>query len=176
MTKRSNYRSRGTATVEAVVVLPVFVILFVGMFFVRDMTGARLAADQEVRRCSWEYALNNNCGHKPAGCDHVVGDGHYGSLLPDNLDDTLNDLGNASKSKNTEGFKSVQRILEQFVTTYLAQAITKRFEAKKSVERERPGLFGGGKSVVAGKYSLACNVPAQEQKTVVEAVWNQFKP
>lgn len=167
--------SRGTASVEAVIALPVFVILFVGMFFVRDLTNSRLAADQEVRRCSWEYALNNNCEQKPIGCDNVVGDGHYGGLLPQ-IDTTLNNLGKASNTEGSDGFAAVQRILEKFVVDYLAQAVTKRFDAKKTVEQVRPALFGGGKSAISGRYGLACNVPGKKQDTVVEEVWNQFKP
>lgn len=168
-------RNLGAASVEAVVVLPVFVILFVGMFFVRDLTAARLDADAEVRRCSWEYALLNDCGTKPPGCEHVVGDGHYGPLLG-RLDDAVENIGEGTDLRNTKGFENVKRIIAKFVVDYLAQAITKRFEATKTVERSRPGLFGGGKSVARGTYGLACNVPPQRQGDVVHAVWNQFKP
>lgn len=173
---RPRHHARGTASVEAVVALPVFVILFVGMFFVRDLTGARLRADQEVRRCSWEYALNYNCETTPPGCDGVVGDAHYGSLLPQNLDTAINSLGSESSDKNSEGFARVKHVLENFVTKYLAEAITKKFEAEKSIERDRPVMFGGGKSVARGKYGLACNVHPQGQDGVIETVWNQFKP
>lgn len=175
MSHNHKNQSRGVASVEAVVALPVFVILFVGMFFVRDLTSSRLAADQEVRRCSWEYALNYNCGGTPPGCGNVVGKSHYGSLTP-KFDQTLNSLGDTTQYQNSDGFAAVKRILQKFVSDYLAQAVTKRFEAQKTIERERPGLFGGGKSVVSGKYGLACNVPPQGQHDVLTAVWDQFKP
>lgn len=165
----------GAASVEAVVVLPVFVILFVGMFFVRDLNATRLAADEEVRRCSWEYALANDCGYKPAGCGEVVGDAQHGPLTPD-LDKLFNDFGKGSQSVGTKGFQAVQRILEHFVVDYLAQAVTRRFDANKSIERDRPNLFGGGKTRVSGKYGLSCNVPAQGQNSVMTTIWDQFKP
>jgi hypothetical protein len=170
------HRTRGAASVEAVVVLPVFVILFVGLFFVRDLTRARLRADQEVRRCAWQYALYENCEQSPPGCEHVVGKGHYGTLLPDNLDSAINSLGNGAKGGSSEGFARVRNVIENFVERYLAQAVTKRFEAEKNIEQARPPMFGGGASVVRGKYNLACNVRPQRQRDVVMTVWDQFKP
>ena len=151
------------------------------MFFVRDLTGARLRADQEVRRCSWEYALNNNCESPPPGCEGVVGKSHYGSLLPTGIDDAIKNVGQAPNAKgsnlnSSEGLARVKHVLENFVAGFLAEALTKRFEAEKSIERERPTMFGGGKSVVRGKYNLACNVRHQGQDNVIETVWNQFKP
>jgi hypothetical protein len=176
MRYHSRSHARGTASVEAVVALPVFVVLFVGMFFVRDLTSARLRADQEVRRCSWEYALNNNCEHPPRGCEHVVGTGHYGSLLPQGLDGTISDLGRANDGTHAKSYARVKRVIESFVAQYVAEAITKRFDAEKVIERDRPAMFGGGKSIARGKYNLACNVRPQRQDNVITSVWNQFKP
>ncbi|MGC4068885.1 MAG: pilus assembly protein [Polyangiaceae bacterium] len=168
--------TRGAASVEAVVVLPVFVILLVGLFFVRDLTRARLRADQEVRRCAWQYAMYENCEQAPPGCEEVVGKGHYGALLPDKLDDAINSLGSGSKGGSSEGYARVRHVLENFVERYLAQAVTKRFDAEKTVKQARPPMFGGGTRVLRGKYDLACNVRPQRQRDVVTAVWNQFKP
>lgn len=167
--------TRGTATVEAVIALPVFVILFIGMFFVRDLANAQLSANEEVRRCSWEYALINNCEEKPPGCDHIVGDGHYGSLRP-NTDVSLTDLGKYAASNSSQGFSAVENILRKFVDEYILQAITKKFDARKTIEVKRPELFGGGKSVATAKYGMACNVRAQKQDDIATTVWNQFKP
>jgi hypothetical protein len=175
MNRNFSRDTRGTVTVEAVIALPVFVILFIGMFFVRDLANARLSANEEVRRCSWEYALNNNCEKKPPGCDHVVGNGHYGSLLPDS-GVSLTDLGKHAASSNSPGFTAVENILRKFVDEYLLQAITKKFDARKTIEVRRPELFGGGKSVTTAKYGMACNVPTQKQNDIATAVWNQFKP
>jgi hypothetical protein len=173
--EHNHRKQRGAASVEAVVALPVFVVLFIGLFFVRDMTAARLEVDQEVRRCSWQYALQTNCGDIPPGCEHVVGSSHYGSLTPD-FDGAFDGIGKDSGSLGSKGYAAVMRIVENFIIDYLAQALTKRFDANKVTERERPNLFGGGTTRVSAEYGLACNVPAQSQQNVMTAVWNQFKP
>ncbi|HMA92125.1 MAG TPA: hypothetical protein VKP30_05530 [Polyangiaceae bacterium] len=181
MPQYCRHHTRGAASVEAVVALPVFVILFVAMFFIRDLAGARLRADQEVRRCSWEYALNYNCEAPPPGCNGVVGNSHYGSLLPTGIDDAIRSVGEGSNPKgsnpvSSEDLARVKHVLENFVAEFLAEAISRRFEAEKLIERERPAMFGAGKSVVRGKYNLACNVRHQDQHDVITSVWNQFKP
>jgi len=185
--ERKRRHSSGAASVEAVVALPVFVVLFVGIFFLRDVTGARLLADQEVRRCSWQYSLQNNCSSAPRGCENVVGTGHFGDLMPkmeglmNDLKDTMGAVGVSCSatggcSIGGKAFKKVKRVLMNFVLDYLSQAVSKRFDANKAIEIERPGVFGGGTSVVRGKYGMACNIQVQTEDNVADLLWDEFGP
>lgn len=169
-----HHRSRGVASVEAVVALPVFVILFVGMLFVRDLTGAKQLADQEARRCAWQYSWDNCGDTPPKGCEGVVSPPSLGEIHS-NIDTAMKH-GLDAFTASGEGAAAVKRILAGLVTDALIQALTKKFEAQKVAERDRPGLFGGGMSQVAGKYRLACNIPTQKQSGVATAVWHQFRP
>ena len=70
---RRRRASRGVATVEAVVALPVLVLLFIAVFFFRDLAGARHEAATKARSCAWLYSANN-CTTVPAGCEGVLTD------------------------------------------------------------------------------------------------------
>lgn len=162
----------GTATVEAVVALPVFVILFVGVCFLRNMTEARLTTDQLARRCAWEYS-NNGCKDVPAGCDRVFSEVGLGEINM-NVGDALR-AGADSFVGSGDGKAAIRRVLEWLVVNLVTQAFTKSIDAKPAVERERPGLFGGGRSRVQGRYRLACNLPRDTQGNVAQKVWDQFR-
>jgi hypothetical protein len=164
---------RGAASVEGVIVLPVFVILFVGLFFVRALTQSRLDADREARRCAWEYSANS-CEAIPAGCDDVLKGVQRGNL-DKGLNDTLPQIENSLKS-GSGAAQAVKDVVTHMVTGAIAQMLTRSLDSKKTRELERPGLFGGGKSVVVGKYRLACNIPAQGSKDIATAAWKQFRP
>jgi hypothetical protein len=163
---RHRRTSRGAATVEAVVVLPVFIILLVGILLVRDVTNSRLLADQEARRCAWQYSFNN-CDTVPKGCDNVLALGDLGAVPP-KVDNLL-----ANPKAGIAG--GVRAILDGVVKTALLEAFTKGFVANKPVEFDRPRLFGGGKRRVTGRYRLACNVSTQVDDGFLEAVWHQLR-
>ena len=166
-------KARGAATVEAVVVLPVFVALFVGVFYVRDLTGGRLAADEAARRCAWQYSANS-CENIPEGCEQVLQGVHRGSIAPE-LERTIEGL-EKNLSSDSEPQQVVKNLIQTMVTDALAKYLTRALSSKKTVELNRPRLFGGGKSLVAGSYRLACNIPLQKSKHIAKAAWNQFRP
>lgn len=71
----SRAHARGAASVEAVVVLPVFLILFISLFYVRDQVLARQATQEQARTCAWLYSANNcefDANSMPAYCDGVL--------------------------------------------------------------------------------------------------------
>jgi hypothetical protein len=157
---------RGTATVEAVVVLPVFVVLLVGISFVRDATSTRLFADQDARRCAWQYSFNN-CESVPPGCEQVLAIGHLGVVPPK--------VENLLSNPKTGVSGGVRAILDGIVKTTLLEAFTKSLDANRVVERDRPWLFGGSKSRITGKYRLACNVATQVEDGFLGTLWNQLR-
>lgn len=164
--------ARGTASVEAVIALPVFVVLFIGLFFVRELTGAKLEADRHARSCAWAYAMNN-CEHIPAGCAGVL-------LVPSSgapdagFEAKLREAENGMRSG--EGSGVVMKILRSIVLDAVTSSVTKKFDATKPLQRERPNLFGGGKSQVIGKYRLSCNLPSKTQQQFAEDVWHTLVP
>lgn len=62
---------RGAALIEAVIVLPVLILLLGGVVFLRERYLGRQHALLEARRCAWAHALSG-CGAPPAGCATAV--------------------------------------------------------------------------------------------------------
>jgi hypothetical protein len=165
-------RERGAASVEAVVALPVFVILFSGVFFVRELTGAKLDAAREARRCAWEYSANG-CDAIPDGCGGVVARSPRESF-PESLAGAWEDTKNSvSEGKYKQAFLNV---LTKSVSDAIVAAFTLSLDAEKVEERAQPPLFGGGKTLVPAKYHLACNLKDKSKEQIVEEVWNFLIP
>lgn len=174
MTVRRNNRAcrRGTATVEAVVALPVIVILFIGVFFIRSITSGKLEADEEARRCAWEYSMNG-CDAVPEGCAEVVAKEPLGPGNPDV--EGAWETGIA-KVQGGDFAGAIVNLLNQTVLQPLAEAFTQSLRSNKLIERDRPQLFGSGKSQVTGKYHLACNLKPKTADQVVDEAWDFVVP
>ena len=90
--RRSRAR-RGTATVEAVLLLPVLTVVLCGLWFVHARADAHQRARALARRCAWAHAVAG-CGERPDGCD----DTRHGvtaatpSAADTTVDDTAHDV------------------------------------------------------------------------------------
>jgi hypothetical protein len=166
----------GAAMVEAVVVLPVFVILFVSLVYVRDLGLAKQQAEMQARSCAWLYSASNcsfRGGLVPAECEGVLREGHV-SASPD-LEQALEN----GKSQILEQ-ASPEGALSSVVAPLLGDAISAAFGRSLSAEvrREvaRPSLYGGKTAAVTGRYHLACNLTPQEPEDVALDAWDFFTP
>lgn len=59
---------RGTASLEALLLLPVFLILWLGVFHMYKVQGSVLIARAQARRCAWRYSNAGCRGAAPPGC------------------------------------------------------------------------------------------------------------
>jgi hypothetical protein len=71
---RARACSRGAASLEAAIALPVMIIVFAGALFVRDKFLAVADAQARARSCAWQYSASN-CTVMPAECGGVLADG-----------------------------------------------------------------------------------------------------
>src|SRR4051812_8832514 len=163
--------ARGTASIEAVVALPFFVLVLSGIWFVRDRQLAIQSAENQARSCAWQYSAND-CTSIPKGCEGVL---TPGSAPPAGnvIDDALND----AKSAVSAGGDS-KGVVEKIASGTLAPAIDALFgrfvEGKSSRTLNRPGVLGGGQAVFTGSYHLACNLQPTTPAKVVEDAWNKI--
>jgi len=168
---------RGVATVEAVVVLPVFVIIFISLLYVRDIAVTKQAAEEQARTCAWLYTARDCEGAMPAGCDHVLTDAPAPSVIAPDVDKAFNDGLDALKSGETPaGGKLVSDAIAPLVGSALEAAFGRAIEANTVHAVERPGLFGGGQRTVKGRYHLACNLPHTTAGKVAEDAWVKIRP
>lgn len=170
--------TRGAASVEAVIVLPLFVILFVGIFWIRDRQEAMLIADQEARRCAWTYsALGCDDRHIPDGCAVRDADLQLKGDLSIPYESVSTSVRSMATNQGDLGLGNfVKNLILDNVVARLGQVLTHNTEATKNLERERPELFGGGQSIVSGKYRLACNLKGHTPEALLDEAWDKLMP
>ena len=150
---------RGAASVEAVVVLPVLIILFVSVFYVAGQVLGQQAAERQARACAWAYSMNN-CTSVPAGCDATLVSA--AAPLTKGLEDALSKAGAGIAAP------VVSSVLRPFLDLAFGQAL----DAKTEVIYERPALYGGGTQSTHGGYHLACNLQPETLVDVAKDAWN----
>ncbi len=175
---------RGVATVEAVVVLPVFVIIFISLFYVRDIAVAKQAAEEHARTCAWLYSAQDCEGAVPAGCDDVLTDAPAPSVIAPDVDkafhDGLDALEQGAKDgkapSSAKGGKLVSGAIAPLVGSALEAAFGRAIDANTDHPVTRPALFGGGQRAIQGRYHLACNLHPTTPGEVAKDAWLKIRP
>ena len=158
-------RCRGTASVEAAIALPVFVILFISVYYVRNNILAKQAAEIHARSCAWAYSMNN-CESAPPGCEGLVPVANEGGEVRNEITDKLREVGG----------NEFAELIGDVLSTVLQPAIDAAFgmSLEATIERsfERPALYGGGTATARGTYHLACNIKDETLGEVASDAWN----
>ena len=165
---------RGGVSLEMLAVLPVFVVIFVGIFFSTEILVKKQQSEQEVRRCAFQFS-EDACASIPRGCEavlfekpqHQVDWGRVGDVFDEDM----------RHAKNLEDLHNMVRTLvEEVVSPILRKAFEEGLEATLPLEVAQPELFGGGKTIVSGHLSLACNTKKQKALEVALQPWSIFHP
>jgi len=164
---RQRIRRRGAASAEAVVVLPIFIVLFISLFYVRDQVLAKQAAQERTRTCAWLYSWNNcqfDAEIMPAECERASTEVPIGA-----------DAANAVTQKLTgDGFFNdiVSGMLDQALKAALGRAT----DVKISHEVTMPTLYGGKTQALTGEYHIACNLKPTTAPQVAKDAWSRVSP
>ena len=197
-TRRSCESLRGAVTVEALLVMPLLMLLFVGIEFVRDTVLARQVASAESKSCAWELA-NHGCRSPSPRCAATVrgpvsmdrsGGRATGLEVASELNDSMHahgtvgariaiDGGSAiSASLSPQGFGSVgggaiseaiSKVLEPALGRLLAGNEFALGTAARGVSR--PVILGGGAIDVRGQCQLRCNLEEQGPEMMLVSLW-----
>jgi hypothetical protein len=147
--------------------LPVLVLLFISVFYLRDLSTAKHAALTEARTCAWLYSANN-CTEVPLGCEGLLSN-------PDSPDNNLPEVAQAENDLNpVRG--DVGKVIDAIIQPAL-KVIFGRFSVantKRSVSR--PLLYGGKQRTVTGQYHLACNLEPTTLGKVLKDAWYAIRP
>lgn len=158
--------------VEAVVVLPVFIVIFVSLLYARDQVLARQQANTLARSCAWQYSMNN-CSHKPPECSAVLAGPILSGMKHPDLEDALT-TGAADALSNADASDlvgaAVGAILGPAFEAVLGRSVTAT--ARRKVER--PALYGGDVKTVQGSYELPCNLAPTTAPEVAKDAWSRF--
>lgn len=164
---RLRARCRGAASAEAVVVLPIFIVLFISLFYVRDQVLAKQAAQERARSCAWLYSWNNcefDASSMPAECRDVVASTPVGA-----------DAAKAVSEKLTgDGFFA--NVVSKMVDPALKAAFGSAIDVNVSRGVTQPLLYGGHAQSTSGNYHLACNLKPTTPLDVAKDAWHRVSP
>jgi hypothetical protein len=159
--------------VEAVIALPVLILIFVSMLYVRDQVLARQQADTLARSCAWLYSAQNCTGPAPAGCGDVLGELTNTGAKNPALEEKLRG-GMKTVLEGSELNDVVTGIVTDLLDPAIEAALGKSVPARAQQEVARPGVYGGGIKTVQGKYDIACNLSFTTPEDVAEDAWNML--
>jgi hypothetical protein len=160
--------------VEAVATLPVFIILFVGIFYVRETLVVTQELDTKARSCAWRYS-RNACQNIPKDCEGFL---EIGSSSPGNEDsvarvnESLEGVKRAAGSSDGDGEKFVEKMAGKLIGPAIEDLFSKMAVASPVRKVERPMLFGGQAVTIKGHYQLACDLEEAKPLDIAKSAWN----
>jgi hypothetical protein len=154
------------ATVEAVIAIVFFVLLYWSVIYVGRLNEARAAALVEVRGCAWTIAARG-CGDIPDRCK-----GSDVAQLEQNPEqkekfDPVHQAADEGEEKSALDAES-----QSALTTEIDGLLFERLQAKSERVIERPPLYGGDTVNVGAHYTLPCNSRPGDFMDQVERIWN----
>jgi hypothetical protein len=177
---RSRARSRGTALVEATVILPVFVILWFTVLYAHNVADAKIRMVTASRATAWGYAMGN-CGSSGDPSPTPTPD-----VLGTRIDPLMEAPGVGSiLSSGGGGFMSaITGIVSSMFSSVvpLAKDFDSRTTGTAVVSYRIPNVYTGdpgiGSRAEVGTVSVACNEAPQNGSLegVLKMVWNAVKP
>lgn len=170
--RRTNARRRGAAMVEALVVLPVFVLLFVGILYLKDLWLQAQQVDQQARTCAFLYS-QSGCQEDqlPRACRGVVHVGDLPEGNPQSVEQEMKAIGReASSAGDARGV--VETVVAEVLSGAIAAAFAKTGVAETEGAVDKPSLLGGEQAFVHRKVHLACNLVPRERQTLAEEIWD----
>lgn len=151
---------RGTATIEAILALFVFIIVWAGVLYMGRAYSAKLELKSKARACAWIQSANSCSAH--VDCGTSVGDGNIDSAEGGLLDHFAvgGDVGD-------------------FLSDILERQVEKLFGERATVaashEFSRPVHLGGEQVSVSASYSLPCNTKPVSTDTLGEQLLELLK-
>jgi hypothetical protein len=137
-------RERGAAMVEALIVIPFFIMIFVLSIFLNNLYSAKLRTIRETKKCVWQSAMKGDC---QGGC---------GESTTKNLGDK--DLDKGAENNPSQGHPQVDKWLKK---TFSETDMSRTGNATAS---SITGIVDGFSVQVATKQVAMCNeIPEDAQ-------------
>jgi hypothetical protein len=156
---RSRAAERGAATVEALVLLPAFFLIWALVHFVHGVMAEKILVGQIARTCAWEH-MTSGCETPPPRCTIASG----AEMADDDLVDGV------------AAVAALQAELQAYrvdVEAAIGPIFRPFFGVTRKGEVARPALVGEGAAAVAVQLSTMCNDRPGEQ-TVVSVATPSF--
>lgn len=143
--RQKREQETGVSYVEALVVLPIFLILFFGFVMLGTMLVARSQA-QQVARANAFLAADNNC------------EGGVGNIV-DDIDEDKSVPGDGGEGRRATDSAAVLKDQKEFgIFSGLIDALFGQSVETVGIARYPiPGLFGGGQGGTSATFPVTCN-------------------
>lgn len=149
---------RGTATIEAILALSVFIIVWAGVLYMGRAYSAKLELKSKARACAWIQSAGS-CSAE-VDCSTTVGAG--------NFDDASEDL-------NEKFGGDALGVLEDVLKEQVEKLFGERATVAASTEFDRPAHLGGERVSVSASYSLPCNTKPVSSKRITDQLLEILK-
>jgi hypothetical protein len=158
--------------VEAVIVIPVLLLLWVSLYYLADQFASRHSASMTARSCAWLYSANN-CEEVPAGCGDFLTPSRNSAEVSPKVSNALQEGADAAlHGADTEGF--VAAVVSNLVAGPLLAAFTRSVDATVTHDVQQPAAYGGGVKQVTGRYHLACNLEPTTPQEMAQDAWDSL--
>ena len=146
--------TEGAAYLEAVVMMPFFIIVWGCIVYVHNYFEADRALSTRTRACMWQYA-SDGCGRLPVECQHLV-------VARAGVIDTA-EIPDASSYEAFAELPFVRALTHAVIGSYWSVSSRSRVQ--------RPPILGGATTAVHSMYALPCNaVPESPSRVAREAL------
>jgi hypothetical protein len=158
--------------VEAVIVIPVLLLLWISLYYLADQFASRQSAAMTARSCAWLYSANN-CETVPPGCGDFLKESRGSAEVSPDVSDALKEGADAAlHGADAKGF--VGAVVSNLVAGPLMAAFTRSVDAKVTREVQQPAVYGGGVKQVTGRYHLACNLEPTTPEKMAQDAWDSL--
>lgn len=159
--RSSSHKRRGTASVEAIMMLPFFIVVYAGIYYMHGLYAGYQLALGQARTCAWDYAKRGCEGDPPPGCEAAV--------------------GHEAMAQNEEDNFRVQDILGQLSSLPLIGDVVEGIFGRPLQTSTRheiwaPRTFAPRRRSVASHYFTLCNTVPQSWGDVAMSIFCEFMP
>lgn len=165
-------RTRGTASIETVIVIPLFFILFIGVQYASHVAELGQGAEMTARSCAWLYSAKN-CTEVPPGCEGYLSAGTTRSDTGNKVDEALKG-GKGGLIHGGNGGKFVSGVIGSLLESAIQDTFGRHLDTSVPAFADRPELFGGKQVTIAGNYHLACNLTPTTLGNVAADAWSHL--
>ena len=157
MTQRQREGQRGTASTEALIILPFFFVVWGALFFVHHLSEKKQVVNEVARSCAWQRMTSGCTGALPPECNFATGP----QLSNDDLE------GSRASLLNYDDLLS--HFMLDFQTMF-GPYFRPTFGADLDARIRKPRQIGGGEMGVSAAFSEMCNeLPGDETVPTVSS-------
>lgn len=169
--------------VEAVMAIPVLVLLWAGILFLHNLGTARQRAEMEARTCAWIHSENScdasllppECKDLLSSTDDVPSDENL--EVQDQVTETLNSGAETvgEMMAATDERNAMETLVADILRPALKEMFARSIRTAQVRDAKRPPLLGGKSVQVKGSHHLACNLEARDPLDLAAHAWDLFQ-